>query len=168
MPGPLPPRRPGAAARSSRSPRDAVATSTRPGLHVLEVRHVSFHLTHHFRDALRPPAAHARDPFELLPDLRVQLVPPVGFLLDQTLSFEIRQERIDGSGGRPPPALRHLLDRIDDLGPVLRGTRDQRQRPHPEAPPPVHLPRERPHGIDVPISEYRYIKVREDSPRMAS
>src|SRR5947209_4333091 len=60
------------------------------GLHVLEVRHVSFHLTHHFRDALRPP----------------------------------------------------------------------------EAPPTVHLPRERPHGIDVPISEYRYINLGGACPRI--
>src|SRR5256886_17474843 len=85
------------------------------GPQILQVRHESVHFAQHLRNPLWPAATDARDPFELVPDVRVQLVPPVVPLLDEPLLLQLRQERIDRTRGRSPPTLRHLLDGVDDL-----------------------------------------------------
>src|SRR5205807_9985717 len=111
---------------------------------------------HHRLDAPPPTPHDARDQLELVPDLRVQLVPPVLPLLHEFLLLQLREKRIDRSGRGPPPTLGHLLERVDDLGPVLGAASDQGERPHPQTSATVHLPSEGPHGyrqsdIGIPI-----------------
>src|SRR5207249_778013 len=118
----------------------------------------SVHFAQHLLNPLWPTPADARNPFELVSDLWVQLIPAVVPLLDEPLLLQLRQERIDRAGGRSPPTLGHLFDGVHDLRPVLRAASDQGERPHPQASPPVHLPSERPHGyrqsdIGIPIFE---------------
>src|SRR2546429_1057972 len=128
------------------------------GPQILQIRHESVHFAHHLRNPPWPTSTDARNPFQLAPDLRIHLIPPVLALLDEPFLLQLRQERIDRSGRRPPPTLGHLLDRIHDLRPVLGRAGDQGQGPHPETPPSVHLPSEGPHGyrqsdIGIPILE---------------
>src|SRR5207249_6486688 len=125
------------------------------------VRHESVHFAQHLRNPLWPTATDARDPFHLVPDLRIQLVPPVVPLLDEPLLLQLRQERIDRARGGSPPTLGHLLDRVHDFRSVLGTASDQGERPHPQTSPPVHLPSEGPHGYrqsDIGIPIYQSVE----------
>src|SRR3989454_1148355 len=126
------------------------------GLQILQVRHESVHFAQHLLNPLWPTPADARNPFELVSDLWVQLIPPVVPLLDEPLLLQLRQERIDRARGGSPPTLGHLLDRVHDFRSVLGTASDQGERPHAQTSPPVHLPSEGPHGyrqsdIGIPI-----------------
>src|SRR5207249_3441665 len=103
------------------------------GLQVLQIGHESVHFAQHLLNPLWPTPADARNPFELVSDLWVQLIPPVVPLLDEPLLLQLRQERIDRAGGWSPPTLGHLFDGVHDLRPVLRAASDQGERPHPQA-----------------------------------
>src|SRR6266566_8180467 len=73
------------------------------GPQIFQVRHESVHFAQHLLNTLWPTPADARNPFELVSDLRVQLIPAVVPLLDEPLLLQLRQERIDRAGGRSPP-----------------------------------------------------------------
>jgi len=114
----------------------------------------------HFADLphlLSPVIVHPKRAAEALEwvvremELRYEILATVG-VRDLDGYHEGLEERVDRAGGGPPPSLAHLLDRVHDLRPVLRGAGQDGNDPHPQPAAPVHAP----HGvprIDYPISD---------------
>src|SRR5437870_4396880 len=98
-------------------------------------------------------ARHPEWPLELFLRFGGQLVPPVVALLEELLLGHLVQERVDGTRGRPPPALRHRLDLVHDLCAVLRRVREDRNDPRAQTSAAVHHPAKR--GKHVLRKSYR-------------